>query len=99
MEAKNGKDSIMESAGKIKRAFALDSIFMYHHTGESWERKIIIGDKDIVEDNDYLSDKAYIADFTEDGIEVIDNINFFERRAKIRLRHLLIWELTRLSRL
>lgn len=79
---KNGKDSIMESAGKIKRAFALDSIFMYHHTGESWERKIIIGDKDIVEDNDYLSDKAYIADFTEDGIEVIDNINFFERRAK-----------------
>jgi hypothetical protein len=55
---------------------------MYHHTGESWERKIIIGDKDIVEDNDYLSDKAYIADFTEDGIEVIDNINFFERRAK-----------------
>lgn len=72
----------MESADKIKRAFALDSIFIYHHTGEAWERKIIIGNKDIAEDNDYLNDKAYIADFTEDGIEVIDNINFFERRAK-----------------
>lgn len=79
---KNGKDCIMESADKIKRAFALDSIFIYHHTGEAWERKIIIGNKDIAEDNDYLNDKAYIADFTEDGIEVIDNINFFERRAK-----------------
>lgn len=73
---KIGKDSIMESAGKIKRAFALDSIFIYHHTGGAWERNIIIGDKDIAEDNDYLNDKAYIADFTEDGIEVIDNINF-----------------------
>ncbi len=79
---KNGKDCIMESADKIKRAFALDSIFIYHHIGEAWERKIIIGNKDIAEDNDYLNDKAYIADFTEDGIEVIDNINFFERRAK-----------------
>ena len=79
---KNGKDIIIESADKIKRAFALDSIFIYHHTGEAWERKIIIGNKDIAEDNDYLNDKAYIADFTEDGIEVIDNINFFERRAK-----------------
>lgn len=76
-----GKKSLQEAANKVMLAFSLDSIFVYQKTGQNWKRRVIAG-KDICEDNEYLNNRAYIADFTEDGIEVIDNIHFFERRAK-----------------
>ncbi len=42
-----------------------------------------LGNGDYLDDNSYLNEKSYIADFSEDGIEVINNIHqFFERKAK-----------------
>lgn len=78
----NGGESLSEAARKVMLAFSLDSIFVYQRHSRYWQRRVIIGDEDICEDNSYLNNKEYIADFTEDGIEVIDNIHFFERRAK-----------------
>ena len=78
----NGGASLSEAARKVMLAFSLDSIFVYQRHSRYWQRRVIIGDEDICEDNSYLNNKEYIADFTEDGIEVIDNIHFFERRAK-----------------
>lgn len=78
-----GTDSIRESAAKIALTFCLDSIFVYEKNSTAWERFGAFGTVDAVEqDAVYLDCDNYIADFTEDGIEVIDNINFFERRAK-----------------
>lgn len=79
----HGPESIMETANKLALTFILDSIFVYEKTDTVWQRYTVYGSaKSAAEDCIYLDSDNYIADFTEDGIEVIDNINFFERRAK-----------------
>ncbi len=78
-----GKDSFEASVKKIQFAFSIDSIFVYEKTqNQDWNRFVLLGDNDSSDDNSYLDERSYIADFSEDGIEVINNINFFERRAK-----------------
>jgi len=77
-----GKDSFEVSAKKLQFAFCIDSIFIYEKIAENiWKRNILLGDDDDVDDSSYLNDAAYIAGFSEDGIQIIDNVNFYERKA------------------
>lgn len=79
----HGKDSFEASAKKIQFTFGIDSIFVYEKMeNQDWNRYILLGDGDYLDDNSYLDEKSYLADFSEDGIEVINNINFFERKAQ-----------------
>lgn len=84
MYYKDGTKCILEAAQKIALTFSLDSIFIYERMDNgSWHRIVLHGEETTSKhDCKYLVQDNYIADFTEDGIEVIDNINFFERRAK-----------------
>ncbi len=77
------KDSFEASVKKIQFTFSIDSIFVYEKSRKSRLESICpLGNGDYLDDNSYLNEKSYIADFSEDGIEVINNINFFERKAK-----------------
>ncbi len=84
MYHEQGSKSLPQIADIIAMTFALDSIFIYEKTSDgTWKRYVLYGDAaDSKMDGFYLSQDNYIADFTEDGIEVIDNINFFNQRAQ-----------------
>ncbi len=78
-----GKDSFEASVKKIQFTFGIDSIFVYQKIeNQDWNCFVLLGDGDYSSDNSYLDEKSYIAGFSEDGIEVINNINFFERKAQ-----------------
>ena len=70
------KEELLEM---VSLAFGIDSIVIYD--GERNERVLLYG-KDTISEYDkvFIRKDNFITHFNEDGINVIDNINFFERR-------------------
>lgn len=65
---------------KLSIAFELDSIFLYDQ--EKKTRYVMYGDEPVGEDKgEFLKQDNYIHDFREDGIKVIENIGFLERKS------------------
>ncbi|MDO5383176.1 MAG: GGDEF domain-containing protein [Eubacteriales bacterium] len=65
---------------KLAIAFEMDSIFLYDQ--ENKLRLVMYGDEPVGKDNgDFLAQDNYIPDFREDGIKVIENIGFLERKS------------------
>lgn len=61
-------------------AFNIDTIAIYDRSEET--KYILFGDQRMAEDNgSFFKKDNYIPNFREDGIFVIDNINFFETKA------------------
>lgn len=61
-------------------AFNIDTIVIYDRAEET--KYILFGDQRMAEDNgSFFKKDNYIPNFREDGIFVIDNINFFETKA------------------
>lgn len=61
-------------------AFNIDTIAIYDRAEET--KYILFGDQRMAEDNgSFFKKDNYIPNFREDGIFVIDNINFFETKA------------------
>lgn len=68
---------------EIFKIFKIDSVYIYKkQPDDKWSRKVMYGEAPDIYDGTYLENNAYIADFTEEGLTVIDNINFFERKHK-----------------
>ena len=86
---KYGVDSIAESVKKIMHAFNLSSIFAHDKQADgTWKRSVVGGENVPEEKRDYISSENYLVDFTQEGIKVIDNVSFFERRSKIAFEEL-----------
>lgn len=80
---KNGAASFAESARIIHEAFDIDSILLYEKCGDNpWERIVIFGE-DIPEQKcQFIDSDNYMVSFTEEGVNIIDNINYFESKNK-----------------
>lgn len=80
---KNGAVSFAESAKIIHEAFDIDSILLYEKCGDNLWKRIVIFGEDIPEQTcQFIESDNYMVSFTEEGINVIDNINYFESKNK-----------------
>lgn len=78
-----GSTSIPECAHKTILTFGLDSIFLYEQNGpDDWTRYIIYGDNIPEQECLFMERDNYIPEFNEEGVKAIDNICFFERKAR-----------------
>lgn len=99
---KFGKEGLLRVYDKVMLAFVLDSIVVYEKQPQenlcnnsndndensvNWQTHVVCGEFRST-DAGYLGKDNYIPSFTEDGIMVIDNINFFERVAKTAFKEL-----------
>lgn len=64
----------------ISKAFNIDSIFIYE--GDSHQKITLFG-PELTHENDrvFIGLDNYAVDFREDGVKVIDNINYFETKS------------------
>ena len=78
-----GSEALPECAQKTILAFGLDSILLYEKNApEDWSRYTIYGENVPQQACLFMERDNYIADFTDEGVRPIDNICFFERKAR-----------------
>lgn len=76
-------------------AFNVNTIAIYDRT--ELTKHILYGDQRMTDDDgSFFKEDNYIPNFREDGIFVIDNINFFEQRLRRYIKCILNMELFRL---
>lgn len=86
---KNGAVSIEESAKIIHEAFDIDSIMLYEKCGDNpWKRIVIFGEGIPEQKCQFIDSDNYMVGFTEEGINVIDNINYIENKNKCAFNEL-----------
>ncbi len=86
---KYGASSFEESLKVIHEVFDIDSIFLYEKCGDSaWQRTVLFGG-DIAEQKcEFIDSDNYMVSFTEEGVNIIDNINYFETKNKAAFKEL-----------
>ena len=78
-----GAASFAESAKVIHEAFDIDSILLYEKCGDNpWKRFVIFGEDVPEQKCEFIDSDNYMVGFTEEGVNIIDNINYFEGKHK-----------------
>jgi hypothetical protein len=79
---KKGVACFQEIGYKIALTFCIDSIYAYEITKYGWNKTVLYGNnKNSNFDGVCFEKDEYLADFREDGVKVIDNVNSIERKA------------------
>jgi len=80
---KYGASSFEESLKIIHEVFDIDSVFLYEKSGDSVFQRFVLFGEDIPDQKcEFIDSDNYMLNFTEEGINVIDNINYFETKNK-----------------
>lgn len=81
--SQEGSQCLEECARRTILAFGLDSILLYEQNGpDDWTRYIIYGENVPEQACLFMERDHYESDFTDEGVRAIDNICFFERKAR-----------------
>lgn len=85
----NRTESTKNVAEKIALTFGLSSIYMYDINGGRYRKYVFYGnDISFEHDGEYMYHDSYFANFREDNLMVIDNANFYERKAPMLYKSL-----------
>ena len=77
-------------AEKIALTFGLGSICIYDINGGHYNKYVLYGkDNKSIYDGEYMYHDNYFACFREDNLMIIDNVNFYERKAPMLYRALI----------
>ncbi len=77
-------------AKKIALTFGLGSIYIYDINGGHYKKSVLYGENTTSEhDGEYMYHDSYFANFREDNLMVIDNVNFYERKAPMLYKSLI----------
>lgn len=77
-------------AEKIALTFGLGSICIYDINGGHYNKYVLYGkDNNSIYDGEYMYHDNYFACFREDNLMIIDNVNFYERKAPMLYRALI----------
>lgn len=86
---RDGAASFAESSKIIHEAFDIDSILLYEKCGNNpWKRVVIFGEDISEQKCEFIDSDNYMVSFTEEGVNVIDNINYFETKNKAAFEEL-----------
>lgn len=78
-----GSECFEEIAQKVAITYDIDSITLYEKNGDDdWSRYVIYGDNIPKQNCLFMDRDNYYAGFSADGYKPIDNITYFERKAK-----------------
>lgn len=77
---RKGEDRYAKAAEMIHFAFDIDSIFLYEKAQDgNWSRNVIYGEDIPPQACDFIKCDNYLADFNEENVKIINNINFIEK--------------------